>query len=231
MTTAIVVNLAAVVATTIVALSVQQFHFDVEITLWTQHLDLGPLRFLRDWLFWMGNIGVAGVLLVTVSVLLWYKGYLIEACFVVMTAIPNLLNYVLRAVIARPRPTVELVEVIGGPQGFSFPSGHALHVSFFYGFLIYLAIRLLTNKRLINTILASGIVYIPFSGLWLIYDGRHWFTDILGGYVYGSFYLLVWIAAYRWAKNTVEMRGQFTLLLKPLLHFHPRPERYPPGPS
>ena len=45
MTTAIVVNLAAVVATTIVALAVQQFHFDVEITLWTQHFDLGPLRF------------------------------------------------------------------------------------------------------------------------------------------------------------------------------------------
>ena len=34
--------------------------------------------------------------------------------------------------------------------------------------------------------------------LWLIYDGRHWPLDVIGGYAYGAFYLLALIAAYNW---------------------------------
>jgi membrane-associated phospholipid phosphatase len=40
-------------------------------------------------------------------------------------------------------------------------------------------------------------VYIPIVGVWLVYDGRHWTSDVLGGYVYGAFYLTVLVWAYR----------------------------------
>ena len=160
---------------------------------------------------------MAGVALVITASFLWLRRYPIEATFVVLTAIPNTANYIFRDFIARPRPGADLVEIIGGPQGFSFPSGHALHVLFFYGFLLYLAARLLSNRPLFRFLVGVAAIYIPLSGLWLIYDGRHWFSDVVGGYVYGTFYLLSWIAAYQWAKRQMEERGRFGFLYRFLL--------------
>ena len=209
---ALAVSLAALVIATSIALTVEQFGWDPDITLWIQKFSLGKARFARGWLFWMGGVGVAGVVLVAMAGLLWLRSLRIESAFVALTAIPNFFNFALRDMIGRDRPTMDLVEVIGGPQGFSFPSGHALHVLFFYGFLLYLAAMLLSNRRLLRTLMVLGAIYLPFSGLWLIYDGRHWFTDVMGGYIYGTFYLSVWIAAYRWTKHQMEERERFRLL-------------------
>ena len=209
---AIAVSLAALVISTYIALTVERFGWDVDITQWTQDFSLGKLRFVRGWLFWMGGIGVAGVVLAVTATFLWLRSYRIESAFVALTAIPNFFNFALRDMIGRPRPTADLVEIIGGPQGFSFPSGHALHVVYFYGFLLYLAAIFLSDRRLFRTLMVMGGVYILLSGLWLIYDGRHWFTDVMGGYIYGAFYLTVWIAAYQWTKHQMEERGRFRLL-------------------
>ena len=199
------------------ALTTERFDWEVDFTLWAQKLALRDFRFVRGWLFWMGQIGVAGVVLVVTAAVLWLRQYGVEATFVALTAIPNFFNFALRDLIGRARPPVDLVEVIGGPQGFSFPSGHALHVLFFYGFLLYLAARLLPNRRLLSTLLVLVAVYVPLSGLWLIYDGRHWLSDVLGGYIYGTFYLLVWIAAYEWAKVQIEEKGRLRFLHRLLL--------------
>ena len=77
--------------------------------------------------------------------------------------------------------------------------GPSFHVVLFYGFLRYLLAHYTHNRSLIRTIWALVIVYLLFSGLWLGYYGRHWFTDVIGGYIYWAFYLLVLIATYRWA--------------------------------
>ena len=37
-------------------------------------------------------------------------------------------------------------------------------------------------------------------GLWVIHHGRHWPSDVFGGYLYGLFYLALWIKLYPWAK-------------------------------
>ena len=210
--TAVAGSVAAVVLSTYFAISVDRFEWEVEFTLWTQGLDLGPVRFVRGWLFWMGGIGVAGVVLAVTSAILWFRSYRIEAAFVALTAIPNTLNFAVREALGRPRPGIDLVEVIGGPQGFSFPSGHALHVLFFYGFLLYLVAVLLPHRRRFWTMMVAGAIYIPLSGLWLIYDGRHWFSDVIGGYVYGLCYLLIWIAAYQWTNRQVHVKRRFRFL-------------------
>jgi membrane-associated phospholipid phosphatase len=145
--------------------------------------------------------------MVLVFGILWFQHRRVEAIFLGLLSIPDLFNIWLREMIGRPRPTADLVDVLiayGGVQGASFPSGHALHALLFYGFLMYLA-TLCTHKRpLVRTIWALGTVYILISGLWLIYDGRHWFTDIMGGYIYDAFYLLVLIAAYKWVRERVQ---------------------------
>ncbi len=83
--------------------------------------------------------------------------------------------------VARPRPKLT-------PYG--FPSGHVFVSVAFFGMLIYV-IWILEKRpawRWIATsvcvVLASGIA---FSRLYL---NAHWFTDVLGGFLGGSAYLL-----------------------------------------
>lgn len=199
----IVASLVAVVASTYVALSVELFDWDVDITLWVQEFDLGPARFLIGWLFWMGLRGAAGALLAVVSVALWLRNRRIEAVFLLAMGAPDLFNFLLRATIDRPRPTSDLVNVVGGFQGGSFPSGSSLHFLLFYGFLIYLAGIYIESRRHLNGLRAITAFYVVVVGIGLIYAGRHWFTDVMGGYIYGTFYLLCWIASYRWAKEWI----------------------------
>lgn len=185
---------------TYVAWTVDLFSWDVDITRWLQGFTLGEARFLRGWLLWMGIRGVAGAVMVLAFGALWFQRRRLEAIFLGLISVPDLFNIWLKELIGRPRPSADLVDVLvgyGRVQGDSFPSGHSLHVLLFYGFLMYLAARYISNRPLVRAIWALGTVYILASGLWLIYDGRHWFTDVMGGFIYGAFYLLVLIAAYR----------------------------------
>ena len=182
------------------------FDWELDITEWMQDISLGPARFLRGWVFWMGVKGVAGGVLLAVVGLFWVRHLRLGAVFLVLIGVPDVFNLWLREIIARPRPSVEthMVEVLGGPQGFSFPSGTTLHMLLFYGFLLYLAGRYISSRRLVYTLWAMGTLYILTSGVWVIYDGRHWFMDATGGYLYGGFYLLVWVVAYRWAQAWIR---------------------------
>ena len=192
---------------TYVAWSVDLFSWEVDFTQWVQSFTLGKARFLRGWIFWMGIRGVAGAVMVLAIGYLWLHRQRLEAISLGLISIPDIFNIWLREFIGRPRPTADLVDVLigyGRAQGESFPSGHALHVVLFYGFLMYLIALYISNRLLMRTIWALGTVYIRFSGLWLVYDGRHWLTDVMGGYIYGAFYLLVLIAAYKWARERVS---------------------------
>ncbi|MQF48374.1 phosphatase PAP2 family protein [SAR202 cluster bacterium AC-647-N09_OGT_505m] len=68
---------------------------------------------------------------------------------------------------------------------------------------VHLAALYTSNRPLVHAIQALGTVYTLVSGISLIYDGRHWLTDVIGGYIYGVFYLLVLIAPYKWARELV----------------------------
>lgn len=70
--------------------------------------------------------------------------------------------------------------------GFSFPSGHATLAAAFYGFLIYLAWRMLPPGRARTatvSILALLIALIAFSRLYL---GVHFLSDVTGGLLLGA---------------------------------------------
>ena len=208
-----------VVVSTYIAWTVTLFSWDVDITQRVQGFDLGPAHFLRNMLFWMGVRGVAGAAMVVVFGVLWMQRRRLDAIFLALISIPDIFNIWLKEIIGRPRPSADMVEVMGGPQGFSFPSGHALHVVLFYGFLLYLGSRYIPSRRLMWALWTAGALYVLFSGLWLIYDGRHWLTDVLGGYIYGAFYLLALIAAHNWAGRRMRRNEHRRLprILPPLV--------------
>lgn len=103
-----------------------------------------------------------------------------------------LLNERLKMIFQRPRPADPwLVH----ETGFSFPSGHSMVSMAFYGFLIYLVWRCVTNQKLKYTLTAVLGVLILLIGLSRIYLGVHYVTDVLGGFLIGLCYLTVYTAA------------------------------------
>ena len=207
--------LAALVASAIVAVRVDLFGWDVDITRWVQRNLFQSSSLAREALFWMGLRGVAGVTFAALLAFLWWRRQRVAAVMsLALIGLPDLFNIPLREIIGRPRPTTDLVEVIvgfGGIQGSSFPSGHALHVLLFYGFVMYLLPRYLSSRRLIFALYFLLVIYITWTGLWLIYDGRHWFTDVMGGYLYGGFYLLALIVGTRLMEEAVRRPGGLPL--------------------
>ncbi len=199
MHTGIIVALMAMVVLTYAALTVDYYSWELEFSRWLQGFTLGSADFLRGVLFWVGVREVAGAALLVVCVALWLRRWRLEAMFAALASVPDLLNIVIKELIGRPRPTDDIVEVVigyGGVQGYGFPSGHAVHAVLFYGFLLFLARLYIPNPALVRTIFALVCAYILVTGPWLIYDGRHWLIDVLGGYSYGAFYLLALTAAY-----------------------------------
>lgn len=105
----------------------------------------------------------------------------------------TLINQVIKHIVRRPRPNVlRLVE----EDGYSFPSGHSMVSMAFYGIIIYLVYKNVTNKYLkwtLFTLLSLLILSIGFSR---IYVGVHYFTDVVGGFLLGLAYLIIYINIY-----------------------------------
>ena len=155
----------------------------------------------------MGIRGVAGILMVLLFIFFWSSNKRTEASFLVLISVADLMNILIKEIIGRPRPSQDIVDVVigyGGIQGSGFPSGHALHVVLFYGFICYLMFKFLGKRILTITIFWLVAAYIIITGLWLIYEGRHWAMDVLGGYSYGAFYLSVLIFNYNAQRSKTQ---------------------------
>lgn len=102
----------------------------------------------------------------------------------------TILNLFLKNVFKRTRPLdIMLVKEIG----YSFPSGHTMIATTFYGFIIYLINKSNISKKIkiIITILLTTLILL--IGLSRIYLGVHYATDVIGGYLISISYLILFI--------------------------------------
>ena len=109
--------------------------------------------------------------------------------------------YILKKVIARPRPVEALVKI---PDSFSFPSGHTFFSFGFYSLILYFVLKSKLKKpfKIILTIILSLlIILIPFSRVYL---GVHHFTDIVGGLILGLLFLIFYIRTYSYLKEEIK---------------------------
>ena len=185
--------LAAAGLSTFNAVTTERFTWDLTVTEWVQKFGVGDLRGV---LFWMGVRGFAGMVMVGTAAWLWLRGNRVEAVMIVIMLIPDASSFILRDIYDRPRPSGGIVNVYGGPQGFSYPSGTAMHSMLFYGWVIYLLPRLTQRANIRYPLSAFLVGWIVLHGLWVVHHGRHWPSDVLGGYLYGLMYLIVIIKLY-----------------------------------
>ncbi|WP_328931373.1 MULTISPECIES: phosphatase PAP2 family protein [unclassified Streptomyces] len=104
------------------------------------------------------------------------------------------LRYGVMSLIARPRPA--LSNWAGTASGWSFPSGHTTTAALTAG-LVILAICVRSPHGRTPLCLAVGCWGV-LVGLTRVYLGVHWFTDIIGGWLFAIGWLGVCLCAAAW---------------------------------
>lgn len=95
----------------------------------------------------------------------------------------------------RSRPDTELSLI--NAHGYSFPSGHAVVSVVFYGVVCYFLWQICRRRW------QRGLVIFLFSclilsiGLSRIYLGVHWFSDVIGSWSLGLFWLILFLGLYQ----------------------------------
>jgi membrane-associated phospholipid phosphatase len=110
----------------------------------------------------------------------------------------QLLNSLLKRLIARPRPSTDLVDVFRPLTTQSFPSGHVTFYVCFFGFLFFAAYAILPRGSLLRRVaLALTALPVLLIGLSRIYLGEHWPSDTLGAYLSSGLWLAFSLHTYR----------------------------------
>jgi len=117
-----------------------------------------------------------------------------EAAFLALASVASGAAEVVKALVHRGRPSANLVQVIGHPGSFSFPSGHVTQYTLFFGFCFYLIWTLVPHGWVRNAGLALMAAIILLVGPSRIWMGQQWASDVFGGYAlaFGLLLLVIW---------------------------------------
>lgn len=196
--------IGAVVAFIILAVlakTIAYFTFDVTITRALQTYHAGWFDAVMNTLTWIGFGPQAWVITLILLLFLYASGLKWETIVAgVSVAGSSALGLGLKVLIDRPRPSADLVTVINQLKDYSFPSGHVLFYSTFFGFMLFLAYTLLKHSWWRTGLLILLFGMIALIGPSRIYVGQHWASDVIAAYLLGSVWLAISILIYRWGK-------------------------------
>lgn len=136
-----------------------------------------------------GNLGTTT--LIAASILLYFllkqKRYFILG-FVITLLGTEATIYFLKIIINRARPGADIAYYLETSK--SFPSAHAGIALALYGFLAYYLIVQIKKRPLKRLLVFFSILLIILIGFSRLYLGVHFLSDVIGGYILGSLWLL-----------------------------------------
>ena len=118
---------------------------------------------------------LTAVAAVVCLILLRRRGYGKSIELITLVLGGNLLNVGLKHLIHRGRPELDPLVAL---TSYSFPSGHAMASTVFYGFALPC---LLADPPRRAVTVAAGILLIALVGLSRVYLGVHYASDVIGG--------------------------------------------------
>ncbi|HEX6506636.1 MAG TPA: phosphatase PAP2 family protein [Chloroflexota bacterium] len=180
---------------------------DVGLELDVQHAVL-PHRFLTNvldavsTLNWPipATITIAIIMLIFLLLRRWLDALAVVATLAVIEGTGTPIN----RFIHRPRPSDHGIHVLAVIRGsYSFPSGHVIHATAVFGMFLFLTTQVRHQFHpaivwLVRLVAVAVIVLMPISR---VEEGEHWPSDVLGGLLYGAFWLIIAAYAYLWARN------------------------------
>ena len=159
---------------------------------------------ISDVLYAVSYIGyplLSGVIVALVVAALLAARLRLAALFTLLTLLADALGGLIKQVVGRHRPLPSLVNVVQVIQSPSFPSGHVLHYTVFYGFLAFVLATSFRPSWPRNALIGVCLALIVLVGPSRVYLGEHWLSDVVGGYLIGALFLVPLIAAYMWARE------------------------------
>jgi undecaprenyl-diphosphatase len=160
--------------------------FDIKTSLFIQQYHADWLDKVMLAISFFGELPYSLLSVVLVAAIFYWQKYKREGIFISTVLLSGLIILGIKNVINRPRPTAFYVRLVEVNRFQSYPSGHVLSYTLFFGFLIILmntSKNIPKNtKNIITYLSAFLIVTIAPSRIYL---GAHWFTDTVGGFLLG----------------------------------------------
>ena len=110
-----------------------------------------------------------------------------------------ILSVLLKDIFQRPRPEIVPHAMYAGSS--SFPSGHSMMSAVTYLTLGALLARSQGRKRLKAYFLMVAVFLTVLVGVSRVYEGVHWPTDVLAGWMAGSIWAALCWAVARWLQS------------------------------
>jgi membrane-associated phospholipid phosphatase len=139
----------------------------------------------------LGSVAVLSLVVLAVTVLLLTLGRrVIAAATVAACASVSPAIDLVKAIVARPRPTLVAHWVpVAHP---SFPSGHAAGSAAVYLTLAALASQAVRVHAARRALLVMAVLLVGLIGVSRVYLGVHWPSDVLAGWSFGTAWALAW---------------------------------------
>src|SRR5712691_10276999 len=155
---------------------------DIRVATFVQGLNWGPLAYVLQVInvtagYWQVLVGIIAI--VGMFIFERRAGWLM-----LIGSISSLLDNIIKLLVSRDRPTVDLVHILTPASGFSYPSGHAVFFTWM-SFMIAFELAPRVNpvlRPILWTLAAIVIVLTCIARVWV---GDHWPSDVLGGVLLG----------------------------------------------
>lgn len=144
------------------------------------------------------NIAGAIFLIIISTIIMIFNKNKKIALYVYINLISSwLINEIFKNIFLRERPTINLIN----ETGLSYPSGHSMIGFAFYGFISYILYQKVKKKSSKIIIVFCFITLISLIGFSRIYLGVHYLTDIIGGFLLATIYLIIYIKCIKLEKK------------------------------
>jgi undecaprenyl-diphosphatase len=173
---------------------IKQFPGDLYLTLRLQSFHSNFLLSIMQGVSFIFGGWFSVVVVVVIGILVWWRIGRLEAILIPVAGLLSLIEIPLKLIIARARPSANLVQVLSHLQDNGFPSGHAIFAIMILGLPAYFIFINMKNHILRTVVLVGLIALILLIGYSRVYLGVHWPSDVIGGYLIGGTLLngLIW---------------------------------------
>lgn len=156
---------------------------DIRITTFIQSLHWGPVAYVLElinvtagyWQVLVGAVAVVAVFLVDRR-----AGWLM-----LIGSVSSLFDNIIKLLVERHRPTVDVVHILTPASGFSYPSGHAVFFTWM-SFMLATSLAPRVRPAYRPAIWITAIVVIVLTCIARVWAGDHWPSDVVGGVLLGA---------------------------------------------